>query len=295
MDHEQIDQLDLIERYLRGKLPAETSAGFEEHFVDCPQCIARLQTTERFLQDLRLVAAEQAVQIDLHPKGWSFRQVARSLLSKPMAWAAVCLLLAATTGLIYVIDYTRRLREEVAQVKSLSEQWQRRYEDERQSAMAADRTQREAEAQRAEQMRALEAKPNQVQAQRAIKSAEPGLRETAEGNLAIFSLTSVRSSEPSPAESVNRISLPRSAAVFAFSISLEGETRYETYRIRIYDGRQRLIRRWGKVTPGRDALSILLNSSLFQPGYYTLIVDGDNKEGGKEVVGNYPFLIVKMP
>jgi hypothetical protein len=294
MDHEQIDRLDLIDQYLMGKLPAEVSSGFEEHFADCPQCIARLQTTKSFLRDLRLVAAEQAAQIEPYPLRRSFRHIMQSLLPKPLAWAVVCLLIAAAAGMVYVIDYTRRLQDEVAQAKSLSEQWQRRYEDERQSAMAADRSRQEAEAQRAEQLRGLEAKLNEAEAQRAKTTAGPGPLLPAEGNLAIFILTSVRSSELSPAQSVNRIPLPRSATVFAFSIPLEGETRYEAYHIRIHDDRHRLIRRSGNLTPGRpDALSIWLKSSLFQPGFYTLIVEGDNKDGGRDVIGNYPFLIVK--
>jgi hypothetical protein len=287
MNHEQIDRLDFIDRYLMGKLPAEVSSGFEEHFVDCPQCIARLQTTKNFMHDLRLVAAEQAAQIEPHPPRSAFRQVVTSLFPKPLAWAAALLLIAAATSAVFVIGYTQRLRDEANQAKSLAEQWQRRYEDERQSALAA-------EAQRAEQLRALEAKLKQQEEQRTEQPAEPERRLPPEGNLPIYILTSVRGSDPSPAEGVNRINLPRSAAIFAFSIALEGETRYETYRITIIDDHRRPIWKSGELKPDRqDALSIWLRTSLFRPGYYSLMVEGYNKEGGRSEVGNYPFLIVK--
>ena len=40
---------------------------------------------------------------------------------------------------------------------------------------------------------------------------------------------------------------------------------------------------------------IWLRASLFRPGDYTLIVEGVDKQGGKNEVGNYPFLVVKSP
>lgn len=293
MNHEQIEQLDLIDRYLMGQLPAEVSSGFEEHFVDCPQCIARLQTTKIFLRDLRLAAAEQSAQIGPHPPTNLFRQFLKSLFVKPLSWAAVSLLIAAAIGAVFVFDYTRRLREEVNQAKTHSEQWQRRYEDERQSAMVSDRIRSEAEAQQAEQLRALEAKLKQQEAQGS--KTEPGRRSSPEGNLPIFVLTSLRRGEPIPAEGDNQIKLPNSATIFAFSIPLEGETRYETYRIRILDDQGELKREIRNLPPVRQgALYVWFNKDSFRPGRYSLIVEG-NKKDGRDQVGIYPFLIVKVP
>ncbi|HST19597.1 MAG TPA: hypothetical protein VLR90_00630, partial [Blastocatellia bacterium] len=66
MEHEEIDKLNLIDRYLMGKLLAEENVSFEEHFINCPQCIADLQMTKNFRQDLRFVAAEQTFQLIRH-------------------------------------------------------------------------------------------------------------------------------------------------------------------------------------------------------------------------------------
>ncbi len=296
MNHEQIDQLDFINHYLMGDLSSEEIAGFEEHFVDCPQCIARLQTTKNFLRNLRLVAAAKAAQIDPRPARSAFRHGLKSFFLQPMVWAAVCLLVAVVTGAVFVIHHTRGLRDEIAQAKSLSEQWHRRYEDERQSAMSVDQMHREAEVQRGEQLRALEAKLEQQEAERAETQVGPTRLPPSEGNLPLFILTSVRSGGPNPTESVNRITLPRTAAIFAFSIALEDETRYETYRITITDDRQRLVWKSGELTPGRQgALSVWLKTSLFRSGDYTLIIKSHNKEGGTDLIGNYPLLIVKTP
>ncbi|MEN3334467.1 MAG: hypothetical protein V7641_3832 [Blastocatellia bacterium] len=294
MDHEQINQLDLIDRYLMGKLPAEESTGFEEHFVDCPQCIARLQTTNRFLQDLRFVTVEQALQINTRQPRSAFRRFLQRLFHKPLALAIGCLLIAAFAGAVFV--NTQRLRTEINQVRGSSEQWQRRYEDERQSAFSTDRKHQETELQLTEQLRALEAKLDDEQAQRARMAAAFSRRMRPEGNLPIFILTSVRGSEPNASEGANKVILPRSSAMFAFSISLEGDLRFENYRIRIFDHRHRLIWKSRRLTPDRySSLSLGFKSDFFLPGPYSLIVEGDNKEGRWDVVGNYPFLIVNHP
>jgi Putative zinc-finger len=296
MDHEQIDKFDLIDRYLMGKLPPAESAVFEEHFVDCPQCVARLQTAKNFMQDMRFFAAEQALQIDRPQPRSASRHFLQPLFNRPVALALGCLLIAAAAGAVFVIEYTRRARAEVSQEKSLAEEWRRRYEDERQSALSAERKRQEAELQQTEQLRALEAKLKDQEAQRAKEAAESTLPMRPGGSLSIFILSSTRSSEQNNSEAVNKITLPRSPAMFAFSIGLEGDTGFGRYRITIFDDRHRLIWRSDGLTPDRhDSLSVLLNSGLFRPGHYSLTVEGVKKGGGGNVVGNYPFLIIKSP
>jgi hypothetical protein len=294
MDHEQINQFDLIDRYLMGKLPSEESASFEEHFVDCPQCVAQLQITKSFMRDFRSVAAGQASQIEHRQPGkatWHFPQ---TLFRKPLALAIGCLLIAAAAGAVFVVEYTRRLRGEVSQAESLTKLWEDRYEEERQSAISADRRYQEAVSQRAEQLRALEAKLKDEEAQRARIAAEFSRRTLPEGNLSMFILNSVRGLEPNASESDNQVILPRSSAIFALSISLEGEPEFKNYLITIYDDRHRLVWKRGATPNSHNFLSVTLRSDIFRPGPYSLTVEGVKKEGGRDMVGNYPFL-VKTP
>src|SRR6185503_13499203 len=172
MEHEEIDKFNLIDRYLMGKLLAEENAVFEEHFVDCPQCIAHLQTTKNFMQDLRFVAAEQASQLNRKQPERASGHYLQMILGKPLAFAMVCLLIAAAVSAFFVVNHIRRLRVAVNQAENLSKQWEQRYEDERQSAISADRKHQEAELQRAEQMRALEARLKDEEAQRAKQSGQ---------------------------------------------------------------------------------------------------------------------------
>jgi hypothetical protein len=252
-----------------------------------------LQTTTRFLQGLRLVAAEQASQIEHTQPRRAMRHFLQTLFHKPLAWAAIGLLIAALAA-FFVGDYTRRLRTDVEQANSLSEQWQRRYDDERQAALAADRKRQETESQLLEQRRALEAKLKDEQAHRTNMAAEFSQWMRPEGSLPIFVLTSVRGRETNASEAGNRILLPRSAAMFAFSIPLEEEISYESYRITIFDHRYRPVWKREGLAPDRyNSLSVGFKSGFFQPGGYSLIVEGIKKESGRDRVGDYPFLIIK--
>lgn len=290
MEHGEIDKFNLIDRYLMGKLMVEESASFEEHFVACPQCIARLQTTKNLIQGLRLVAAEEVSQIDSpRPKrAWGyFLQIFQV---KPLVLAMGCLLIAVAVSSLGVINYTRRLRAEVNQAESLAKQWEERFENERQAAILANGKHQEATLQQAEQLRALEAK----EAQRAKIEAQSGWRARAEGNLRTFTLASIRSGPNNP-ESINQIAIPDSAAIFAFSIQLEGEPQFKDYRITIYDKRQALVLKKDKVTPDpdSDSLSIWFKHGFFRPGNYSLTVESFKKGGEKVVIGKYPFSIIK--
>ena len=297
MKHEEVDKFNLIDRYLMGKLLVDESARFEEHFVDCPQCITHLQTTKDFMQDLRFVAAEQASQIDYHqPKG-AFGHFLRILLGRPLALAMGCLLIAAAASAFFVMNYMQRLRTEVNQAESLSKQWEQRYENERQSSVSADKKNQETQLQQAEQLRALEARLKNEEAQRTKIEAESGQRTHSGGNLPIFELASLRSVGPNTSEAINQIAVPQSSEIFALSIPLEGEPQFKNYRATISDNRRGHVLERRLLTPGSDsgALYIWLERGRFRPGNYSLLVEGFKKEGGKSVIGKYVFSIIKTP
>jgi hypothetical protein len=60
MDHPSIDAASLAERYVTGRLAPEEAAAFEEHYLDCPACCARVEAAERLQRGLRRLAEEAA-------------------------------------------------------------------------------------------------------------------------------------------------------------------------------------------------------------------------------------------
>jgi len=60
MDHTTIESQGLVERYHRGLLPPDEEAEFEEHFVDCSQCMEQLELARGLQRGLKTMATEDA-------------------------------------------------------------------------------------------------------------------------------------------------------------------------------------------------------------------------------------------
>jgi len=59
MEHSYIEEHNIADRYLLGKLSDEERMRFEEHFADCLQCRDLLETTDDFRTGLRTVIADR--------------------------------------------------------------------------------------------------------------------------------------------------------------------------------------------------------------------------------------------
>ena len=285
MDHNYIEQFDLIDRYLMGRLPSEESARFEEHFIDCPECIDRLKTTGDFIQDLRLAAVQRSSQTDNYSPKRFFQYFSQNLSPRALALAVGCLLVFFIAGLILVINRMGSLQSELDQTKSASAEWERRYEEERQASTLSEKQHQESVQELTEQLRELDAK---IQAeQRPGGWMRPGI------NLPIFILNPVRRGEPNTPDPGNVIELEHSPTDFLISLPLEGETDYKGYRIAIFDSRNRAVWKGSGYKPNRyKALSVGFNSRLFPPGNYLIKVEGVNRQAAPVLVGDYPFRVV---
>jgi hypothetical protein len=116
MLHSQIENEEIIERYVRSQLTPEERRAFEEHFFGCDECFAKLQATERFVAGIRDAAnrgtldaeVESAVpnQSDIWFK-WAFA-----------ATASVALTLAVVTAWTYLTRMPK-LRAELERTTAL--------------------------------------------------------------------------------------------------------------------------------------------------------------------------------
>src|SRR5947199_5746092 len=103
MEHDYIEQFDIIDRYLRRRLVEEEVELFEEHYIDCPQCIDRLQTTRDIAQGLRLFALQQAARLNSDTEKSSPGFLVRWFSHRAWAFTAcglllgiICILILAT-------------------------------------------------------------------------------------------------------------------------------------------------------------------------------------------------------
>src|SRR5215472_18729487 len=81
MDHAHIDDANLAERYVTGRLAADERADFEAHFVDCAECLDRIEAVEGLRRGFSALKPRE--------------QVRRSLAFFARQWQGMALALAA--------------------------------------------------------------------------------------------------------------------------------------------------------------------------------------------------------
>jgi len=93
MDHNYIEEQDVIERYLLGHLGAEEKERFEAHYLGCDRCFDQLELAEALIAGAKMAAAEDAARTSAAKpaKVLSFPQRFRN----PLLLAAAALILLA--------------------------------------------------------------------------------------------------------------------------------------------------------------------------------------------------------
>jgi len=294
MDHTHIEQSDLIDRYLMGQLSVDEQEQFEEHFVDCAVCVDRLTTTKDLIQGLRHVASRQAAERGAYlpaPIPWYSRY---RLAPKWLALASGFLLLIALSAAVIMFNRARLSSTQADQARSDSAAWQRRYQEERESAELAGKKHKETEDELGGRLNELrkELDNNRKKAPSELLPGSGGRTITPQANVPIFLLNSTRGSDPPSA--TNNVHLPSSPTNFVILLALEGEVKHLDYHMILLDDRGEVIWQRGGGRPiAKNSLSVLMNSSLFRPGYYRLRVEGVGAGAGRSIIGEYYFHVTK--
>jgi hypothetical protein len=294
MDHKYINEFDLVDRYLMGRLAAEETAEFEAHFVDCLECVDRLKTIKGLRDGLRIVASERAPEPRSYYPG-SISLSLRPLSSrKSLALAAAVLLLVAVVGAVVASNQIRRSRVEANQARNASAEWERRYEEERQSSSLAEMRHKDSERDLATELAQLRAALENKDKQNTGEMADDhGAWNQPQINIETFVLESTRGSAPGTGP-LNEILVPRSPANFLIAVRLEGEVDHKAYRMTIQDDRKSVIlKKSGLKRDRHNSLSVGFNSTFFRVGDYVLTVEGVAGDGSTTVVGEYAFRVSK--
>jgi hypothetical protein len=86
-DHPKRDRDLVVERYLAGQLPADEAASFEEHYLDCPDCLDQLEAVRSLRRGLATVAAEDAARAPRGDHRWLLPAAAALLVALlPAVW-----------------------------------------------------------------------------------------------------------------------------------------------------------------------------------------------------------------
>lgn len=86
-NHTERDRDLVVERYLAGQLSADEAASFEEHYLDCPDCLDQLEAARSLRRGLATVAAEDAARSPRNDPRWLLLAAAALLLALlPAVW-----------------------------------------------------------------------------------------------------------------------------------------------------------------------------------------------------------------
>jgi hypothetical protein len=251
MDHAAIEETQLAERYVLGRAGEEERVRFEEHFVDCPACLDRLEAAEGLRSALKDLAAAGILESERAASLSMSRGARRAAF---LAAAAVLAAGALSTLLYFQVRHTGR---ELAVARDAAAQAQ--------AALA--------------QRSPVPDRP----APAAPAAAPPNAAVAAP----VFLLNLTRSGEHGELE--NRVLLPESSP-WATLVFDHPDGSASRYRVNLATATGREVEE-ATVTRSRSRLlSVTLPSSLLPTGDYVLTVTETGDSGAGAVV-RYSFRV----
>lgn len=267
MDHTYIDDHQIAERYLMGRLDPEEREAFEEHTMVCAECLERLELAAGLRSGLQQTAALAVVRTGL------LAALARLGRSRGMALAFTVLLLVALLPSGLLLRQVRQQQRELARAAHPAPD--PRKEAELQSARKALADQRLQAAQEKERL--------QGELSRALRP---------QANTPILTLAPERSA-PGPRPPAQRIELPRGPGWIVLALDLEA-AEYPRYQIRLRGPGGALLWQGDGFEPDpQGTLTLSLPSTLLQPGDLTVEVDGLPANGKPVRAARFAFRAIK--
>ena len=271
MDHSYIDDHQVAELYLLGRLSPEEAARFEEHSMSCAECLDRLETAEKLQLGLRTVAAREvaseAVRIGL---------LARLVRSRLAPFALTALLLAAVLPAGLLWRRAGRLEGELTRTRE-----QLREERNRPAPAPDPAPDPETGALR-----------GQLEAERREKDRLAAELEKAGApriNVPVVPLSPERSAPGS--EPTTRISLSSSPELLVLLLELDA-TDFPRYRATLAGSGTSW--RLSDLRPdAQGTLTLALPAARLRPGDFTVRVEGVPAQGRTAPVADFSFRIVR--
>lgn len=255
MDHQSIDAGSIAERYVTGRLAPDEAAAFEEHYLDCPSCCARVEAAERLQRGLRRLAEEAAVRAPGAPR-WS--------RSPRLALAAAALVAVALVPAWLELREIQSLRSDLARTRA-----ERGSVDRLNGELQQTRRDLAAEAEKREALSREMAEDRQPQA-----------------NVPIVPLTPVRGGAP-----VRTLKLPAKPGWVALWVE-PGDTDYPAYRATLRKNEGAVVFETSRLALNDlGALLITVHSASLSPGGYRLEVEGLPRSGTPVLVGRFSLRI----
>lgn len=271
MDHDYIAQHQVIDEYVMGRLPEADAAHFEDHYLNCQECLRKLDLAERFQQGFRDVAAEELAE----PVGLAAVFAVLSRRRWAVAAGALVLVVAVAAGLLAL--RTLRLDRELAESRARLARSENRQSAIEQRAAAAERETGVLQERLATERQSRRRIEEELSRQR----RPPAARAAAAWVVALVPARSGPAGEP-----FQRIAPPPAEwLVLTLDLDLPGPGPYRV-TLRRRDG--------GKIWEGKNqrpgptgTLAVGLDPTLLPPGDYRLLVE----QGAAVPVARFAFRV----
>ena len=162
MDHNEVEQFDLVDLYLLGRLTAEQTAAFEEHFVDCRHCLESLKMTESFLRGLRAASAREVSRSGVPALAGFASSLSRFFSGYRMILTGAGLILIVAVVSVGALALIGRLRSEAERAKVMAAQFERQFNQQEASAAKSEAESKAREEELNRKIRQLEVAQAQV-------------------------------------------------------------------------------------------------------------------------------------
>jgi hypothetical protein len=262
LDHATIEEEQIAERYVMGKLPPDEATRFEEHYLSCPECLDRLELAESMERGFKRAAGQDAARVAATRQLALVAWLARLGRSRQVAALLMTVVVVALLpGLVGFWEIRQRGRE-LADARSELEQ-------ERQKSVAGSRS-------AAETAKKLEGSRRELDKERQARAtAEEQLKAARQPqvNVPVLELAVERGA----AEPTHKVALPRSPGWIFLALDVLGvEAQHPpSYRVILRDASgKEILRREGLRANERDLLYLILPSTLLAPGDYVVTVEG---------------------
>ncbi len=278
MNHDYIEEHQVLDRYVMGRLSEAEADGFEDHYLTCGECLRRLEMADKFQRGFRQVAAEEATGL--------LAVLASALRARRgLAFGSVFALALVVFGWLAVRQAQmggdlEAMRAHLVQARESGDAAARR-------AAAAGKELDSMRARLSEERARLE---NALKERAAAEIDQKRLPQTA--GVWLVTLVPARSG-PTEGEPFQRITLPPKPEriVLELDLDLSGP---DAYRVTLRRRDGATVWTATELRPGpAGTLAIGIDPSLLGPGDYRLLVESQPAGGQPFPAGRFSFRVAR--
>jgi hypothetical protein len=278
MNHTDVEEQNLVDRYVMGKLSADEAERFEDHYLSCPECLDRLELAESMQRGFRRAAGQDAARLATARQLALVAWLSRLGRSRQMAALVMALLVVAILPAGLALRQIGERDREIERTRSALRQERQRAAAGPQSAAAVEKLRSDLQASQRDLAREREA--------RTRTEADLAQSRQPQGNVPILFLNTERGGGGEPA---GLLHLPAAPGWVVLSLAIES-AHQPRYRVILRDAHGVEVWRGDDLRlDDHESLSLSLPSTLLAPGDYTLTVEGLAPGGKPLAAGRFVF------